>query len=82
METKVKKKNNDDIISELQQDDPRLIKLIQNWFLEPKPKSTVPYKFQVQNPETKGQIGIPPIVDKLLGKKNNGFFIGKKWLIP
>ena len=67
-----------DLINKLQQDDPRLIQLIQNWFLEPKPDSSVPYKFNVANPETKGQIGVPPIVDKLLGEKKNGFFIGKQ----
>ena len=66
----------DDIISELKQDDPRLIKLIQKWFLEPKPDAAVPYNFNVPTPDTYGQIGIPRIVDKLLGEKKNGFFIG------
>jgi hypothetical protein len=70
-----------DLIGELQQDDPRLIRLIQNWFLEPKPESSVPYKFSVAVPEIKGQIGIPPIVDQLLGGKTNGFFIGKHLMI-
>ena len=67
----------EDFISGLEQDDPRLIKIIQNWFLEPLPDPVTPYKFNVPNPETKGQIGVPPIIDQLLGAKQNGFFIGE-----
>jgi len=69
------------LISGLQEDDPRLIKIIQNWFLEPPPDPETPYKFAVPQPETNGQIGVPPIVDKLLGEKKNGFFIGETILI-
>jgi hypothetical protein len=67
----------EDLISMLNQDDPRLIKVIQNWFLEPLPNPETPYKFSVPNPETKGQIGVPPLIDQLLGGKQNGFFIGE-----
>ena len=35
----------------------------------------IPYSFQYNPPELKGQIGAPPIVDKLLGGKRDGFFI-------
>ena len=66
-----------DLIQGLKEDDPRLIRIIQNWFLEPAPHPDVPYKFVSPNPEVKGQIGVPPVVDGLLKQKRNGFFIGK-----
>ena len=66
-----------DLISSLEQDDPRLIRIIQNWFLEPIPDPGVPYKFSVDPPVIEGQIGVPGIVDTLLNKKQNGFYIGE-----
>lgn len=66
-----------DLISSMEQDDPRLIHIIQNWFLEPIPHLSLPYKFTVNPPVTKGQIGVPGVIDEMLNKKRNGFFIGK-----
>ena len=66
-----------DLISSLEQDDPRLIRIIQNWFLERVPDPGVPYKFSVDPPVIEGQIGVPGIVDTLLNKKQNGFYIGE-----
>ncbi len=37
--------------------------------------SEIPYKFTNPNPPLNGQIGVPPIVDEILKKKRNGFFI-------
>ena len=70
-------KEDGDLIKGLKEDDPRLIGIIKNWFLEPVPHPDVPYKFESTDPEVKGQIGVPPVVDGLLKQKCNGFFIGK-----
>jgi len=53
----------------------RLLSIIQNWFLEYPAGKNDPYKFSVQSPETRGQIGVPAIVDDILGQKRDGFFI-------
>jgi hypothetical protein len=37
--------------------------------------SEIPYKFTNPNPPLNGQIGVPSIVDEILKKKQNGFFI-------
>jgi hypothetical protein len=39
------------------------------------PGADIPYKFSNPNPSLNGQIGVPPIVDEILKKKQNGFFI-------
>ncbi len=40
-----------------------------------KPGSETLYQFKTPNPPLNGQIGVPPIVDQILGGKQNGFFI-------
>jgi hypothetical protein len=35
----------------------------------------IPYQFKTPNPPLNGQIGVPLIVDALLGEKQKGFFI-------
>jgi hypothetical protein len=53
----------------------RLLLVIRNWFLDfPSPKNE-PYKFSVAAPDTKGQIGVPAVVDEILGQQRDGFFI-------
>jgi len=54
-------------------DDEKLSKIISKVYLD-RPTGN-PYNFQKNPPELRGQIGVPPIVDKLLGGKRNGFFI-------
>jgi len=53
----------------------RLLSIIKNWFLDYPPDKSEPYKFSVDKPDTKGQIGVPAVVDEFLGQKRNGFFI-------
>jgi len=54
-------------------DDEKLAQIISKVFLD-RP-TYQPYSFQLNPPKLVGQIGVPPIVDKLLGEKRNGFFI-------
>ena len=54
-------------------DDKLLSEIISEQFFD-RP-TDIPYSFQNNPPELKGQIGAPPIVDKLLGGKRDGFFI-------
>lgn len=52
----------------------RLLSIIRNWFLE-YPSKSDPYKFATNPPDTKGQIGVPAVVDDILHQKRNGFYI-------
>lgn len=54
-------------------DDEKLAHIISKVYLD-RPTGH-PYSFQQNPPKVDGQIGVPPIVDKLLGQKRNGFFI-------
>ena len=47
-------------------DDSRLAKVIQNVYLDP--PSSKPYAFRSNPPNLDGQIGVPSIVDRILGK--------------
>ena len=47
-------------------DDEKLSKIISKVYLD-RPTGN-PYNFQKNPPELRGQIGVPPIVDKLLGQ--------------
>ena len=55
-----------DFIQGLAQDDPLLIQIIRNWFLEEPPGNKVGYNFQNKNPNLNGQVGQPPIIDNIL----------------
>ena len=57
-----------DLISQLTQDDPRLIQILKNWFLESPPDRSVPYNFEQKNPNLYGQIGQPNIIDRILNQ--------------
>ena len=65
---------NDDVITTLNWDDPKLIQLIQNWFIE-FPDSRSSYFFTNDEPDLEGQFKQATIVDELLGHKTDGFFI-------
>lgn len=56
-----------------EQDDEKLSKIINQVYLDP--PSQHPYTFRANPPPIEGQIGVPRIVDKILGGKRNGFFI-------
>ncbi len=65
----VDESNNDlDFISELSEDDPKLIKIIKNWFLESPPPPNVPYVFEQKSPNLNGQTGQPQVIDNLLNQ--------------
>ena len=64
----------DDLITSLEASDPRLIKFIQNWFIE-YPDPGAPYFFSNDEPDLEGQVKQATIVDELLGHKTDGFFI-------
>ncbi len=55
-----------DFISQLSEDDPKLIKIIQHWFLESPSPPSVPYVFENKNPNLNGQIGQPQVIDNIL----------------
>ena len=55
------------------EDEDRMAKIIQSIYLDP--PSQKMYKFNVNPPVLGGQIGVPKLVDDLLGGKKNGFFI-------
>ena len=67
----VKGSNGESICEE--PDDEKLSEIIAKEYLD-RPLG-IPYSFNNNPPELKGQIGAPQIVDKLLGGKRNGFFI-------
>ena len=60
--------SNLDFISQLSEDDPKLIQIIQNWFLESPPPPSVPYVFEKKSPNLNGQTGQPQIIDNLLNQ--------------
>ena len=53
-------------------DDSRLAKVIQNVYLDP--PSSKPYAFRSNPPNLDGQIGVPSIVDEILGKLLLNYF--------
>ena len=54
-------------------DDEMMAKVIRKVYLDP--PSVNPYGFRVNPPALNGQIGVPKIIDELLGGKQNVFFI-------
>ena len=54
-------------------DDAMMAKVIRKVYLDP--PSVKPYGFRVNPPALNGQIGVPKIIDELLGGKQNGFYI-------
>ena len=52
-----------------------LIDVVRNVFVDWSPTRDMEYHFDKNPPKLTGQIGMPVIVDKLLGEKQNGFFI-------
>jgi hypothetical protein len=56
------------LISQLRQDDPRLIQILKTWFLESPPDRSVPYNFEQKNPNLNGQIGQPTKIDNILNQ--------------
>ena len=54
-------------------DDEMMSKVIRKVYLDP--PSVNPYSFRVNPPALNGQIGVPKIIDELLGGKQNGFYI-------
>jgi len=53
----------------------KLIEVIRNVFVDSPPPLDSEYHFDKTPPKITGQIGIPVIIDKILGGKRNGFFI-------
>ena len=54
-------------------DEETIANIINKVYLDP--PSTHPYRFRVDPPVINGQIGVPKIVDSLLGGKQGGFYI-------
>ena len=54
-------------------DEKQMGKIVKNVYLDMPSKKS--YNFRKQPPELNGQIGVPKIVDDLLGNKKNGFYI-------
>ena len=66
-----------------ERDDKLMGKIIKNSYLDRPSKEE--YSFRKKPPDLDGQIGVPKIIDDLLGNKNNGFYIesggynGEEW---
>ena len=57
-----------DLISQMSEDDPRLVKIIKNWFIESPPDATAPYAFDQKEPNLNGQVGQANIIDGILNQ--------------
>ena len=60
----IRGRNNKSVCEEA--DDSRLAKVVKNIYLDP--PSSKPYAFRSNPPNLDGQIGVPSIVDRILGK--------------
>ena len=52
--------------------DDQLANIISKVFTDHPSNPDLPYNFRSSNPSTNGQIGVPPIVDKILGNIQYG----------